>query len=553
MVDKRSSQVQSKDPMHQNTFRHENGKHENSSHSTKSSQSVNVSIVNDKEGKSEEDTKVLHTSHKTHSIVLLKTAVAPVWSDSTGIDANIFFDEGAQRSFLTKALALKLKLEIYRTETIQLACFGDTGNSIRHLGKCTLLVETQTRQKIPIEVLVVPKIAVPLQNHVRKLDLKNNYIYLQGLNLAHPITDESMFEITVLIGADYYWQFIEDKIIRGDGPTAVKSKLGYLLSGPLKESATHSLSVLNMLISHKTEEFDIASFWNLESMGINSKELDQENEDYLKTYQNTCIEFQGGQYIAKLPWKREHDQLPTNFSIAKRRTESVIRRLDREPGMLKTYDDIIKNQELKGFIEKIEDEECDDKTVHYIPHHPVRKDSLTTPIRIVYDCSCRQSDQYPSLNDCLMNTPPVLNDLTKLLLRFRLNAIAISTDIEKAFLHVGLHEHDRDATRFLWMSDAENINSKLVTYRFKSVLFGATCSPFILSATRLKHVQTQEKNSDTAKMIEQDIYVDNIISSVSNENKAVQYYKEARELMTKWILSPIVDIKQSAFTDNSMR
>ena len=91
-----------------------------------------------------------------------------------------------------------------------------------------------------------------------------------------------MFEITVLIGADYYWQFIEDKIIRGDGPTAVKSKLGYLLSGPLKESATYSLSVLQMLISHKTEEFDIASFWNLESMGINSKELDQENEDYLK-------------------------------------------------------------------------------------------------------------------------------------------------------------------------------------------------------------------------------------------------------------------------------
>ncbi|CAG2211268.1 unnamed protein product [Mytilus edulis] len=87
MVDKRSSQVQSKDPMHQNTFRHENGKHENSSHSTKSSQSVNVSIVNDKEGKSEEDTKVLHTSHKTHSSVLL--AAAPIWSDSTERDINM--------------------------------------------------------------------------------------------------------------------------------------------------------------------------------------------------------------------------------------------------------------------------------------------------------------------------------------------------------------------------------------------------------------------------------------------------------------------------------
>ncbi|XP_063397246.1 uncharacterized protein LOC134681534 [Mytilus trossulus] len=34
-------------------------------------------------------------------------------------------------------------------------------------------------------------------------------------------------------------------------------------------------------------------------------------------------------------------------------------------------------------------------------------------------------------------------------------------------------------------------------------------------------------------MIEQDIYVDNIISSVTNENKAVQFYKEAREFITK--------------------
>ncbi|VDI80266.1 Hypothetical predicted protein [Mytilus galloprovincialis] len=34
-------------------------------------------------------------------------------------------------------------------------------------------------------------------------------------------------------------------------------------------------------------------------------------------------------------------------------------------------------------------------------------------------------------------------------------------------------------------------------------------------------------------MIEQDFYVDNIISSVTKEKKAVQYYIEARELMTK--------------------
>jgi len=36
--------------------------------------------------------------------------------------------------------------------------------------------------------------------------------------------------VSILIGADYYWTFVEDKIIRGDGPTAQQSKLGLLYS-----------------------------------------------------------------------------------------------------------------------------------------------------------------------------------------------------------------------------------------------------------------------------------------------------------------------------------
>jgi len=41
----------------------------------------------------------------------------------------------------------------------------------------------------------------------------------------------------MLIGADDYWDIVGDDIIRGNGPTAVASRLGYFLSGPLPESA----------------------------------------------------------------------------------------------------------------------------------------------------------------------------------------------------------------------------------------------------------------------------------------------------------------------------
>ena len=44
--------------------------------------------------------------------------------------------------------------------------------------------------------------------------------HLKGLQLALPITENENFEISVLIGADYYWSFVQDHIIRGDGPIA---------------------------------------------------------------------------------------------------------------------------------------------------------------------------------------------------------------------------------------------------------------------------------------------------------------------------------------------
>ena len=61
----------------------------------------------------------LHSSTiQSRSNVLLKTAIAPVWGGNQCIDTNILFEEGAQRSFVTKELASKLKLEVNDTETI---------------------------------------------------------------------------------------------------------------------------------------------------------------------------------------------------------------------------------------------------------------------------------------------------------------------------------------------------------------------------------------------------------------------------------------------------
>ena len=93
----------------------------------------------------------------------------------------------------------------------------------------------------------------------------------------------------------------------------------------------------------------------------------------------------------------------------------MVQHLVRDPQKLKMYSDIIIKHEKRVFIERVTHPETTVGTCHYLPHHAVFKESATTPIRVVYECSCRQSREHPSLNDSLLPGPPITNDLTAIL------------------------------------------------------------------------------------------------------------------------------------------
>ena len=125
------------------------------------------------------------------------------------------------------------------------------------LQSASIAILTNDGGEVPISVLVVPKIAAPLQNAMPLPG--DQYPYLHGLKLTHPVGSDNKFEITLLIGADFYWNLVQDKIIRGNGPTAVESKIGYLLSGPLSSSHSDAdIDVLHMAVT----QCDDTRFWD---------------------------------------------------------------------------------------------------------------------------------------------------------------------------------------------------------------------------------------------------------------------------------------------------
>lgn len=165
------------------------------------------------------------SSPRSH--VLLKTAIAPASADRRNFNsANVLLDEGAQRSFITQNLAQKLNLKPHSTETLTISGFGESNKKVRHLDVATVFLQAKNLELVPINVLIVPQIAHPINVFTRD---QANYPYLRGLKLAHPIEIDGEFQISILVGADYYWNIVGDKVIRGQGPTAVESKFGFLL------------------------------------------------------------------------------------------------------------------------------------------------------------------------------------------------------------------------------------------------------------------------------------------------------------------------------------
>jgi len=167
-------------------------------------------------------------------------------------------------------------------EFVKLAALGDNMDKGRYFEKGRVYLKTDT-VSIPIDILVIPTIAAPLQNIPQRIQ---RLPYLRDLKLAHPISGSFSFAIDFLIGADFYWDIVENHIVRRKEPTAVASILGYLLSGPLQSTkAGKEAHMMNIITSlPDTTSFDMETYWKLKSIRINQEPTETDERSFLKAY-----------------------------------------------------------------------------------------------------------------------------------------------------------------------------------------------------------------------------------------------------------------------------
>ena len=143
---------------------------------------------------------------------------------------------------------------------------------------------------------------------------------------------------------------------------------------------------------------------------------------------------------------------------------------------MKKYDSVFKKQKDLGIIEEVSESSTLEET-HYIPDNPViRDDNSTNKLRIVFDVSSK-TDR-PNLNDSLYKVPQMTHLIYDILLIFRTFLYALTADIEKAFLQLGIDKDHCNFLRFLWFDDVFSNEPTIVRNRFARVIFGVTSSPF---------------------------------------------------------------------------
>ena len=452
----------------------------------------------------------------------------------TTIKTYALLDSGSQCTIITKGLCQSLQLpgklkkvqfgtvkdeETMSAKIVNLSISSADGNFVSEVRNVYSLHENNFN---------VPGQHIPITE-----DPKWNYI--RDLKFPEVKPDQ----VQVLIGADVPAALLANEVRKGASglPYATKTPLGWTLVGVYDGNASGSvfLNHIRPKVLRDDDGLDnlVKQFWETESFGTEfqlQKPMSVNDQRLLKLLDDET-RFEDGHYVVPMLWKSDNP-LPDSSLMASKRFSYLTKRFQRDESYFDKYKENIVGYLQSNFARKLTKEEASkssDKT-WYLPHHGVINENKPGKVRMVFDAASRVDNQ--SLNSSLSTGPDLLNSLLGVLLRFRKHRIAVIADVEKMFYQVRLRPEDTDSLRFLW-KDNPSSNDEPDHYKMLVHILGATSSPCCASYALRRAIsdQTDAFPADIVKTLLRNFYVDDLLSSVANEDKGKELIACSEKLM----------------------
>ncbi|XP_045538252.1 uncharacterized protein LOC123721942 [Papilio machaon] len=324
--------------------------------------------------------------------------------------------------------------------------------------------------------------------------------------------------IDILIGADRFWDLLIDGKIRlPNGPFLQNTKLGWIVSGPINhitQKYGHVQCNFNTSIENQLRQF-----WELEELTQPRNTQSDEETACEQSFVTTTTRDKHGRFIVDIPLKKSAEVLGESYSQAERRFFALEKRLLRAPTSYKQlYVDFMREYINLGHMTKVDSYSNPN---YFLPHHGVfREHSTTTKLRVVFDASAATNNGI-SFNDIQLVGPPIQGDLLGILLRFRQFRYTALADCEKMYRSVLVNPTQRDLQLVVWRDEP---SKPLAVYKLNTVTYGTASAPF-LSVRCLKQLAAECSDLEVKRVINNDIYVDDLLTSSDDKDKLLRICK----------------------------
>ncbi|XP_032387795.1 uncharacterized protein LOC116699370 [Etheostoma spectabile] len=381
------------------------------------------------------------------------------------------------------------------------------------------------------QTMPVSRLNIPRQEDVAK------WSYLRKIKLHDVDAD-----VDLLIGTDAAkvmepWEVINSQ---GEGPYAVRTRVGWVINGPLRGGDSNgvktgcSVVTTNRISVEHLEDMLIKQYNHDFNERTSEEQLEMSREEikFMQTVSRTT-ELIAGHYFIDLPFRAKDPVLPNNRCVAEQRLQGLKRKFGRNVKYKDEYTSFLSDMLAQDYAEIIPTDqlEQDDGKVWYIPHHGVHHPTKGK-LRVVFDCGATYKGT--SLNCQLLQGPDLTNSLIGVLIRFRKEPVAVMADISAMFHQVKVPDKHKNFLRFLWWPNG-NTDKEPMEYRMRVHLFGAVSSP---SCANYALRRTAEDNAsdfppEVISTINHNFYVDDCLKSTASEVDAIRIVKDLTALCHK--------------------
>ncbi|CAI5444496.1 unnamed protein product [Caenorhabditis angaria] len=458
----------------------------------------------------------------------LLTARLKIMIEDKARFATVFLDTGSDCSFIVQKMAKNLKV-VKKDCKLRINHFGNNVTE-RVCDKVEVIIRTKAGN-VRIEAYVIDYITGKGKNvEISEADRKE--LKKKGIE---DFQNKGMFEPDILIGLDYFFDIIDNKMKGTKLPSGmhlVETPIGNMICGKASDKEKNSEN--SVFITNIEEEEALESMFFLEE--THKKELGYNDEVILEEFEKSVKITDKGIEVG-WPWKPNgKEMLKDNREISYRR---LVKLRETKNGLekMRKIEKTLQEHLKAGYIEEITMDEIEKSgnPCYFMPVQVVtNENSETTRDRVVFDGSSSKKNE-KSLNAVLAQGPVKVPEVQRILLKAKTSNKVLSSDIEKAYHQIWLKEEDRNTTCFFFARDIEKPITKnnIVIYRFTRIPFGIISSPFLLMEAIKFFANKKCKNEHVMNAINKSMYVDNLFIFLNDVKELKDICEYSKDFFSK--------------------